>query len=110
VLRYPPAAWKGNAPKDDFQMQILASLTESERTRIPVSERTGRYRSDALDAVGLGLYVLGRLGRYTADPREFIGRVEALGGLARSRARRSRTQAPVLRVPKGKDELETCTL
>lgn len=86
ALRYPPVCWKGNLRKDRFQCEILASLTEPERERVPRSERSGKYRSDPLDAVGLGLFVLGRLGRWHSAPEHFTAHVEPV----QSRAPHSR--------------------
>lgn len=95
VLRYAPVSWKGNLRKDRFQCQILASLTERERERVPRSERTGKYRSDPLDAVGLGLFVLGRLGRWHSAPEHFTAQVEPVP----SRVPHSRRDPPADPLP-----------
>lgn len=55
-----PATWKAQIPKEIMGKRILARLSESERKRI---EDHGTKTHNAIDAVGLGLYHLGRLER-----------------------------------------------
>jgi len=50
--------WKGNVPKDVMGKRILATLSELERETI---EGKGKRMHNALDAVGIGLWALGRL-------------------------------------------------
>lgn len=95
VLRYAPVSWKGNRPKDLFQREILASLTEAEREHVPRSERTGKYRSDPLDAVGLGLFVLGRLGTWHSAPERFAEQVETAPSRRSPRSRRAPPEQPL---------------
>lgn len=59
VATRTPRKWKGNVPKEVHHKRILALLTPKERA---IVEALPRDR-DALDAVGLGLYELGRCGR-----------------------------------------------
>lgn len=56
LKRHKPRAWKGQVPKEIHHERIRAALTESERALVDALPRT----RDALDAVGLGLFVLGR--------------------------------------------------
>lgn len=76
VLTYRPREWKGTRDKADFQREILACLSEAERALLPRAPRTGRYLSDPLDAVGLGLFMVGRQGRWACSPACFAGQVE----------------------------------
>jgi hypothetical protein len=55
-----PRAWKGNIKKEIMTERIRASLTDQERNRI-VS--VGAKDHNTLDAVGLGLWRMGRLNR-----------------------------------------------
>lgn len=62
VEAIPPARWKGQAPKDVIHGRVRACLDavetavlESCLTRIPA-----RFRHNALDAVGIGLWAIGR--------------------------------------------------
>lgn len=50
--------WKGNVPKDIMGKRILAALSEAERAQI---EGKGKRMHNALDAIGIGLWALGRL-------------------------------------------------
>ncbi len=49
-----PSAWKGQVPKDVHGPRILRALAPAERCLVPANEH------DAVDAVGIGLYALGR--------------------------------------------------
>ena len=55
-----PRAWKGNIKKEIMTNRILASLTDRERSLIVSS---GAKDHNTVDAVGLGLWQLGRLNR-----------------------------------------------
>lgn len=57
VLTYEPGTWKGSVPKDKHQPRILARLTAIELSL------TRGHPHDTIDAVGLGLFYLGRIGR-----------------------------------------------
>lgn len=48
-----PHAWKGNVPKEIMTQRILRSLTDAER-------KIAGTDHNVIDAVGLGLHVLGR--------------------------------------------------
>ena len=52
-----PADWKGSIPKSKHQPRIIAALSEAERALIP----TGALAHNAIDAVGIGLWALGRI-------------------------------------------------
>ena len=56
VYMVRPMIWKGQVPKKIHQQRILDSLTPAEITVIP---ETGR--KDTLDAIGIGLWALGRM-------------------------------------------------
>lgn len=59
VYWYLPRVWKGQVPKKVHHERICAALTETERTVL--DGWTKRDLKHILDAVGLGLYHLGRL-------------------------------------------------
>lgn len=52
---YWPVSWKGNVPKKVHHEQILACLTEYERTLLP--KKKGELKH-VLDAIGVGLHHL----------------------------------------------------
>lgn len=62
---YKPHQWKGNVPKPVHHMRIMDLLSPDEANRVRALPRT----RDALDAVGIGLFDLGRSGR-GGVPRE----------------------------------------
>lgn len=62
VIRRRPWAWKGNVPKDIHHARLMWALSERERALVGALPRT----RDAMDAVGLGLFVLGRVDRGAA--------------------------------------------
>lgn len=55
-----PGMWKGAVPKEVHQPRILATLTEAERALVMRVLPAGK-RHNTIDAVGIGLYRLGRL-------------------------------------------------
>lgn len=55
-----PAGWKGNIKKEIMTNRILASLTDAERGLIVSA---GAKDHNTVDAVGVGLWQLGRLNR-----------------------------------------------
>lgn len=75
-IQVRPGQWKGNTRKDLFQMQILAALQPGERELLPRGGTLRRFRSDPLDAAGLGLWAVSRLGALLCDPAEFTEVVE----------------------------------
>lgn len=56
VATYKPATWKGQVPKEVHHRRIMTELSTAERRVVNRLDRT----RDALDAVGLGLWVLCR--------------------------------------------------
>ena len=58
VSYYPPSQWKGQVPKAIMTNRILNKLTEQEKARIV---RAGSKDHNTIDAVGIGLYRVGRL-------------------------------------------------
>lgn len=52
-----PDEWKASVPKPQHQQRILAALTDAERMLIAGASH------DTIDAVGLGLWALGRMNR-----------------------------------------------
>ncbi len=61
VRVYLPRSWKGTVRKEIFTDRIRARLDVAE-TAIDAAVRPESLRHNATDAVGLGLYELGRLG------------------------------------------------
>ena len=57
MTHYKPREWKGTAPKEVFAKRILSRLTPDELLLIP----SGYLAHNAIDAVGTGLYKLGKL-------------------------------------------------
>lgn len=56
-----PHAWKGTVPKDIHNRRIEAALDENERKVLLASTKLKSKRHNVTDAVGLGLWKLGRL-------------------------------------------------
>lgn len=61
AIWYTPNQWKGSVPKRVHQKRVLAALTEAERALL--EGRPKKELVQVLDAIGLGLFHLGRLGR-----------------------------------------------
>lgn len=57
-----PATWKGQAPKPICHERIMSALTPEEIGRIELP-RAHKKQGDVLDAIGIGLFHLGRVGR-----------------------------------------------
>ncbi len=57
VVTYVPHEWKGQVDKATMCRRILEKLTPDEKREVPLKSH------DAIDAVGVGLHHLGRLGR-----------------------------------------------
>lgn len=53
-----PIRWKGNVPKPIMTKRILSKLDQTELAAI---ERVGYKDHNTIDAIGIGLYALGRL-------------------------------------------------
>jgi hypothetical protein len=56
-----PSTWKGSVPKRVMNDRVLSRLVEAERSLLPRRPRAGDYDHNMLDAVGIGLWKLGRL-------------------------------------------------
>ena len=54
-----PSTWKGTVPKKIFLERILKCLTDEERQRLPKLPASKLH--NVIDAVGIGLWKLGRL-------------------------------------------------
>lgn len=59
VIGYLPREWKGSTPKDIHHKRVLAKLSTREASGIPVMAKSLLH--NCLDAVGLGLFHLGRM-------------------------------------------------
>lgn len=57
---YCPSDWKGNVPKDVMGARILGRLSAAEQSLVMTVTPAGK-RHNAIDAVGVGLFHLGRL-------------------------------------------------
>jgi hypothetical protein len=55
--RFPPRVWKGGIAKPPHHRRIIEALSEAER------EVAKGATHDAMDAIGIGLYALGRVGK-----------------------------------------------
>lgn len=62
---YTPREWKGSIPGDVFTQRILDRLDPPERAIVDAVMPAG-LRHNAIDAVGLALFYLGRMGRSRA--------------------------------------------
>lgn len=56
-----PRTWKGTAPKHIHQQRIIKALAKEELTLLPKTPRSRKLDHNMIDAVGLGLWHLGRL-------------------------------------------------
>jgi len=90
---FRPSEWKGKTAKDTFQAQILACLTGAELRLLPRAAVTGRYLSDPLDAVGLGLFAAGRLGQWLRAWGGHLPEVEPVKAKAPRKAPRGKQAA-----------------
>jgi len=61
VYRHLPQEWKGQVPKNVHHERILAALSPAESARIPKLPKADAH--NMLDAIGLGLFHLGRISR-----------------------------------------------
>ncbi len=60
----PPSLWKATIPKEIHHERILAGLTARERAiATTAAARAGACAKEVLDAIGIGLYALGRTDR-----------------------------------------------
>jgi len=56
-----PFAWKGNTPKGIQASRILSAITQAEHDAVSWPKKSLRH--NVIDAIGIGLWKLGRLGR-----------------------------------------------
>jgi len=56
-----PRTWKGSVPKPIHNRRVLETLSDVELKVLPKSPRARTYNHNMLDAVGLGLWALGRM-------------------------------------------------
>lgn len=64
-----PSVWKGQVPKQVHHARLAALLEEGERVRAPGGRRGDSGDApDTWDAIGLGLWALGRAGRGGTRP------------------------------------------
>jgi hypothetical protein len=56
-----PRTWKGTVPDDIMQKRILNALSKEERERVPLRPRARDVNHNISDAIGIGLWRLGRL-------------------------------------------------
>lgn len=54
-----PQTWKGQLPKDVCARRVLSRLAEEERARIPKLAKSRLH--NVLDAIGIGMWRLGRM-------------------------------------------------
>lgn len=57
------SAWKASTDPDILARRILACLTPAELARVPKTKSALGYNHNVVDAIGLGLWRLGRMGR-----------------------------------------------
>lgn len=57
------SAWKASTDPDVLARRILATLTDEERAVIPKTRSALGHDHNVIDAIGLGLWRLGRMGR-----------------------------------------------
>lgn len=56
-----PTTWKGSVPKKIHNRRVLAALSKAERALLPLRPRAKDHDHNMLDAVGEGLWKLGRM-------------------------------------------------
>ncbi len=66
VNTYKPAEWKGQVPKEVHHARILRFLSDTEKKAIPKLAKSKLH--NVLDAIGLGLFHLGRTGKGGTTP------------------------------------------
>jgi hypothetical protein len=62
VETYVPAQWKGQVPKEIHNRRIIATLTPNEQTLLANVKCPVSLKHNVVDAVGIGLFALGRMG------------------------------------------------
>ncbi len=81
-----PDEWKGRVPKDKHQPRIIAALTADERAVLADAKVAPSLLNNVIDAIGIGLFAVGRLGKPVLVP---------IRKQARRRARSSHVRMPV---------------
>lgn len=61
VVLVVPTTWKGSVPKGIHNERVLRALTPAELARVPRRPRARTPDHNAVDAIGLGLWKLGRM-------------------------------------------------
>jgi len=61
VVRVKPVEWKGSVPGDVMTDRILNRLRPEELARVPLRPRAKTPDHNCVDAIGLGLWKLGRM-------------------------------------------------
>lgn len=61
VTEVYPSQWKGNVPKETHNARVLDKLAADERALVPSLPPSKLH--NVIDAIGLGLFALGRMGR-----------------------------------------------
>lgn len=56
-----PRTWKGTVPKDVHNKRVLAALSPEELKLVPLRPRARTPDHNCVDAIGLGLWKLGRM-------------------------------------------------
>jgi len=61
VDRVWPHVWKGSVPKPIHNQRVLRTLSSDELARVPLRPRAKTPDHNCIDAIGIGLWKLGRL-------------------------------------------------
>lgn len=61
IERVSPLVWKGNTPKDLHHGWVESELTDAEKFACGIGKRSKTQLREIFDAVGIGLWKLGRL-------------------------------------------------
>ncbi len=83
VLTPRPAEWKGQVPKDVHNARVMRRLTPEERNRVDAAQLPKSLANNAIDAIGLGLWALGRMGSNASNSDQET----STGGSATARRR-----------------------
>lgn len=60
-----PAQWKGQVPKEIHNRRIISTLTPNEKAVLDAIKCPASLKHNVVDAVGIGLFALGRMGGVT---------------------------------------------
>jgi hypothetical protein len=64
-----PAAWKGQVPKAIHNERVCKHLAPDELRTLEAAKVPSRLKNNAIDAIGIGLWYLGRIRGTVASPR-----------------------------------------